>query len=69
MEDVDLETMQSRRVPGLYFAGEVLDVDGVTGGFNFQAAWTTGFLAGRAMADFSGAMATTPPLVGRDAFL
>lgn len=69
LEDVDLETMQSRRVPGLYFAGEVLDVDGVTGGFNFQAAWTTGFLAGRAMADFSGAMATTPPLVGRDAFL
>ena len=46
----DLKTMQSRRVPGLYFAGEVLDIDGITGGFNFQAAWTTGFLAGRAMA-------------------
>ena len=42
--------MQSRHVPGLYFAGEVLDIDGITGGFNFQAAWTTGFLAGRAMA-------------------
>ena len=45
--EVDFHTMQSRVVPGLYFAGEVLDVDGVTGGFNFQAAWTTGFVAGR----------------------
>lgn len=45
--EVDFATMQSRVVPGIYFAGEVLDVDGVTGGFNFQAAWTTGFLAGR----------------------
>jgi len=45
--EVDFTTMQSRLVPGLYFAGEVLDVDGVTGGFNFQAAWTTGFVAGR----------------------
>ena len=45
--EVDFATMQSRVVPGLYFAGEVLDVDGVTGGFNFQAAWTTGFVAGR----------------------
>ncbi len=44
--EVDFHTMQSRVVPGLYFAGEVLDVDGVTGGFNFQAAWTTGFVAG-----------------------
>ena len=50
LAEIDLTTMQSRRVPGLYFAGEVLDVDGITGGFNFQAAWTTGFLAGRAMA-------------------
>jgi predicted Rossmann fold flavoprotein len=49
LSEVDLKTMESRRVPGLYFAGEVLDVDGITGGFNFQAAWTTGFLAGRAM--------------------
>ena len=45
--EVDFNTMQSRVIPGLYFAGEVLDVDGVTGGFNFQAAWTTGFVAGR----------------------
>jgi len=39
--------MQSRQCLGLYFAGEVLDIDGVTGGFNFQAAWTTGFIAGQ----------------------
>ena len=45
--DVDMKTMESRKSPGLYFAGEVLDIDGVTGGFNFQAAWTTGFIAGK----------------------
>jgi predicted flavoprotein YhiN len=43
--------MESRRRSGLYFAGEVLDIDGLTGGFNFQSAWTTGWLAGRAMAE------------------
>ncbi len=48
--DVDFRTMESRIAPGLHFAGEVLDVDGITGGFNFQAAWTTGWLAGHAMA-------------------
>ncbi len=42
--------MESRLVPGLHFAGEFLDIDGVTGGFNFQAAWTTGWIAGTAMA-------------------
>ncbi len=47
LEDVDPHTLQSGKVPGLYFAGEVLDIDGITGGFNFQAAWTTGYLAGR----------------------
>ncbi len=47
LQDVDMLTMESKQVPGLYFAGEVLDIDGVTGGFNFQAAWTTGYLAGR----------------------
>lgn len=50
LAEVDFRTMESRLVPGLHFAGEVLDVDGVTGGFNFQAAWTTGWLAGQAMA-------------------
>ena len=48
--EVNFKTMESRICPGLYFAGEVLDIDGITGGFNFQAAWTTGWLAGRAMA-------------------
>jgi hypothetical protein len=48
--EVNFQTMASKVCPGLYFAGELLDVDGVTGGFNFQAAWTTGFVAGRAMA-------------------
>jgi predicted Rossmann fold flavoprotein len=49
LSEVSLTTFESRRVPGLFFAGEVLDIDGITGGFNFQAAWTTGFLAGQAM--------------------
>lgn len=48
--EVDFKTMESRLVPGLHFAGEFLDVDGITGGFNFQNAWTTGRLAGLAMA-------------------
>ena len=47
--DVDFKTMESRICPGLFFAGELLDIDAITGGFNFQAAWTTGWLAGRAM--------------------
>jgi len=50
LNEVDFKTMQSRIVPGLYFAGEVLDIDGITGGFNFQAAWATGWIAGNAMA-------------------
>ena len=50
LNEVNFSTMESRRCPGLYFAGEILDIDGVTGGFNFQSAWTTGWLAGRAMA-------------------
>jgi predicted Rossmann fold flavoprotein len=48
--EVNFQTMESRVCPGLFFAGELLDIDGITGGFNFQAAWTTGFIAGRAMA-------------------
>ena len=51
LNEVNFKTMESRIVPGLYFAGELLDIDGITGGFNFQSAWTTGWLAGRAMAD------------------
>lgn len=53
LSTVNMKTMESRVQPGLYFAGEVLDIDGITGGFNFQAAWTTGFLAGSAMAGAS----------------
>ena len=48
--EVDPQTMMSRKVAGLYFAGEVLDVDGVTGGFNFQHAWTSGWVAAGAIA-------------------
>jgi predicted Rossmann fold flavoprotein len=50
LDEVDFKTMESRICPGLFFAGELLDIDGITGGFNFQAAWTTGFVAGNAMA-------------------
>ena len=50
LSEVQFKTMESKKQSGLHFAGEVLDVDALTGGFNFQAAWTTGFLAGRAMA-------------------
>ena len=50
LDEVDFKTMQSRLVPNLFFAGEVLDIDGITGGFNFQSAWTTGWLAGSALA-------------------
>ena len=50
LREVNFKTMESRVCPGLFFAGEVLDLDGITGGFNFQAAWTTGWIAGRAMA-------------------
>jgi predicted flavoprotein YhiN len=45
--DIDPNTMMSRKVPNLYFAGEVMDVDGITGGFNFQHAWTSGWIAGQ----------------------
>jgi hypothetical protein len=47
LKEVDMTTMQSKKVSNLYFAGEVLDIDGITGGFNFQAAWTTGYIAGQ----------------------
>ncbi len=53
LKEVDFKTMESRLVPGLYFAGEALDIDGLTGGFNFQSAWTTGWIAGHAMASSS----------------
>lgn len=49
LKEVDFRTMESRICPGLYFAGEILDIDGITGGFNFQNAWTTAWIAGNAM--------------------
>ena len=50
LDEVNFKTMQSRVVENLFFAGEVLDIDGITGGFNFQSSWTTGWLAGTALA-------------------
>jgi predicted Rossmann fold flavoprotein len=50
LREINFKTMESRIVPNLYFAGELLDIDGITGGFNFQSAWTTGWIAGHAMA-------------------
>jgi predicted Rossmann fold flavoprotein len=49
LKEVNFKTMESKIVPGLHFAGEILDIDGVTGGFNFQSAWTTAYLAGQSM--------------------
>ncbi len=49
LSEIDFNTMQSKIVPNLFFAGEVIDVDGVTGGFNFQNAWTTGWIAAKAI--------------------
>jgi len=50
LDEVDFRTMESKRCPKLYLAGEILDIDGLTGGFNFQSAWTTGWLAGKSAA-------------------
>lgn len=49
LTEIDPHTMQSRLIPGLYFAGEILNVDGITGGFNFQHAWTSGWIAANAI--------------------
>lgn len=50
LKEINPNTMESKKQPGIYFAGEVLDIDGVTGGFNFQASWTTGWIAAKAIA-------------------
>lgn len=50
LSEVDFKTLESRLCKGLYFAGEILDIDGITGGFNFQNAWTGGYLVGEAVA-------------------
>ena len=54
LEDIDPSTMQSKRLAGLFFAGEIMDVDGVTGGYNFQHAWTSGFLAAKTISEMAG---------------
>ena len=53
LAEIDYRTMGSRRQAGLYLAGEILDCDGRIGGFNFQWAWATGYLAGRAAGDWA----------------
>ncbi|HVZ97888.1 MAG TPA: NAD(P)/FAD-dependent oxidoreductase [Chitinophagaceae bacterium] len=54
LNEIEARTMQSKIVPGLFFAGEIMDVDGITGGYNFQHAWTSGFLAASAIRQLAG---------------
>lgn len=54
LSEVDANTMMSKKLPDLFFAGEILDVDGITGGFNFQHAWTSGWIAAKNIAKISG---------------
>jgi hypothetical protein len=51
LKEINLETMESKKAKNIFFAGEVLHIDGETGGFNFQSAWTTGFLAARGITE------------------
>ncbi|HRO47057.1 NAD(P)/FAD-dependent oxidoreductase [Agriterribacter sp.] len=51
---IEVNTMQSKKHPGLFFAGEMMNVDGITGGFNFQHAWTSGWIAAKAVAQMAG---------------
>jgi predicted Rossmann fold flavoprotein len=62
LDEVDSRTMQSKRVPGLFLAGELLDLDGPIGGYNFQAAWSTGWLAGGMAANLSQFLPQEPEL-------
>jgi predicted Rossmann fold flavoprotein len=55
LNEIDHNTMMSKKAPNLFFAGEIMDVDGVTGGFNFQHAWTSGFIAGKTIANLPDA--------------
>ncbi len=50
LKEIDFKRFEHKHIKGLFMAGEILNIDGVTGGFNFQAAWTGGFIAGNAMA-------------------
>lgn len=60
LSGIDVNTMQSKKINGLFFAGEIMDVDGVTGGFNFQHAWTSGFIAACSVAAASPAHKPMP---------
>jgi predicted Rossmann fold flavoprotein len=53
LKEINFKTMESKLCSGLYFSGEVMDIDGITGGFNFQSAWTSGWIAGSHMAVYS----------------
>ena len=64
LEEIDPATMESRVCPGLYLAGEILDVDGRLGGFNFQWAWSSGWVAGTAVARRAGAGVAPGPVSG-----
>jgi predicted flavoprotein YhiN len=57
---VDAAGLESRRCPGLHLVGEILDVDGVTGGFNFQHCWSSGWIAGSALAESLSGSSRTP---------
>jgi predicted Rossmann fold flavoprotein len=63
LEEVDAGTLGSRKTPGLFLVGEILDVDGRIGGFNFQWAWSSGFVAGAALAAASGRPATRSAII------
>jgi predicted Rossmann fold flavoprotein len=53
LKEINFKTMESKIVPNLYFSGEILDIDALTGGFNFQAAWTTGWIAAQSMSEIN----------------
>ena len=63
LNEITLETMEGKKVPGLYFGGEVLNMDGETGGFNFQAAWTTAYVAAEAIAKISPVRKQSGPFI------
>lgn len=51
LSDISSRTLESKRIKGLFFAGEALDIDGITGGFNLQTAWTTGYIAAKSITE------------------
>ena len=57
-KEIDFTSMQSKKTPGLFFCGELIDVDGVTGGYNFMNCWSTGYVAGNSAAEFVAQMGT-----------